>query len=155
MRFCMLAFILLPSICWCQDRQKSVSLELGGLAGTYSLNYESQFKSVGNKNWSYRIGLGGLPIDKNNGIALYLPFAFDLSIGEAQHKLNLEAGQTLTLTTKGSFHPLTTFGIGYKLEPLDKNWFFRIHYTPLISYLYDFQYQNWAGIGFGIKLKQN
>ncbi len=136
-----------------QEKQKSFSLELGGLAGIYSFNIETEFKTQENRTWSHRFGLGGLPIDKNNGIALYFPMAIDLSIGN-EHKLNFEAGQTVTVTTKGSFHVLTTLGIGYKLEPSDKNWFLRVHYTPLISLIYDFQYQNWAGVGIGIKLKQ-
>jgi hypothetical protein len=70
-------------------------------------------------------------------------------IGRNSHKLELGIGQGITITTKGSFFPLTTPVIGYRYQRESKKWFYRVSYTPLISYLVDFQIQQWAGISVG------
>ena len=73
-------------------------------------------------------------------------------IGKHSHKLELGIGQGLTVTTKGSFFLLTIPTIGYRYQNETKNMFYRVTYTPLISYLFDFQMQQWAGISIGYTL---
>ena len=74
-------------------------------------------------------------------------------IGNNSHKLEFGLGQGITITTKGSFFPLTTAAIGYRYQRETKNWFYRVTYTPLISYLVDFQIQQWGGISIGYTFK--
>jgi hypothetical protein len=62
-------------------------------------------------------------------------------------------GQGITLTTKGNFFILATPSIGYRFAASNSPWFYRFTYTPLVSYLIDFQYQNWAGISIGYTFK--
>ena len=58
-------------------------------------------------------------------------------------------GQGITITTKGNIFALTTAAVGYRYQPITKNWFYRVTYTPLISYIIDIQFQHWGGIGIG------
>jgi hypothetical protein len=69
------------------------------------------------------------------------------------HKLEFGIGQGFTLTTKGSFFMLTTLAAGYRYQHPDKRFFYRVTYTPLVSYLVDFQMQQWAGLSIGYTFK--
>ena len=70
-------------------------------------------------------------------------------IGKNSHKLELGLGQGITITTKGHFFALTTASVGYRYQSETKKWFYRVTYTPLISYIIDFQVQQLAGISIG------
>lgn len=65
------------------------------------------------------------------------------------HKLELGLGQGFSITTKGNPFALSLASIGYRYQSESKNWFYKIAYTPLISYLFDFQVQQWGGISIG------
>jgi hypothetical protein len=48
---------------------------------------------------------------------------------------------------------LTTLAVGYRYQHPDKKFFYRVTYTPLVSYLVDFQMQQWAGVSIGYTFK--
>ncbi len=152
----LILFSLLTSINHAQEntsKQRTIFLELGGSAGLESFNYEKEFKSINNLSLRYRSGFSYAPIDKNNGSSLIFPLMIHGLIGKKNHKLELGFGQGITITTRLHFFSLTTPAIGYRFESPESNWIFRASYTPLISYLIDFQYQHWAGLSVGYKLK--
>lgn len=136
-----------------QERPKNIYLELGGSGGVGSINYEQQFYRSTQVQLYWRAGFSVAPIDRNNGTGLVFPVMVHLTYGNAAHKLDAGLGQGITLTTKGKFFSLTTAAVGYRLEPVNSRLFFRFSYTPLISYLVDFQVQHWAGISIGYHLK--
>lgn len=151
-------FLLLFTInfsLWSQNvpTKRSVFIEIGGNGGLGSINYESPFLLKDNCALTWRAGLSFAPIDKNNGTAIVFPLMVNSIIGSNAHKLELGVGQGLSITTKGSAYILGTALIGYRYQPKNKNIFYRIGYTPLISYLVDFQWQNWAGISIGYSFK--
>lgn len=131
------------------NKRKSVFLEIAGSGGLGSINYESQFYKKGMTEFTWRLGLSLAPIDKNNGTAIIFPVMINSLIGKERHKIELGLGQGFTITTKGSLFALTVASIGYRYQAENKNWFYKIAYTPLISYLVDFQVQQWGGISIG------
>jgi hypothetical protein len=134
-------------------KRKSIFLELAGSGGMGSINYERAFYKTPSAEFTWRVGLSLAPIDKNNGTGIVFPLMVHSNIGKRAHKLELGLGQGITITTKGNFFALTTASLGYRYQHENKRWFYRVTYTPLISYLFDFQIQHWAGISLGYTFK--
>jgi hypothetical protein len=132
------------------DKRKSVYVELAGSGGIGSFNFEKHFLKKNTTVFTWRAGLSLAPVDKNNGIGIVFPLMMNSLIGKHSHKLELGLGQGITLTTKGSFFALTTAAIGYRYQSDNKKWFYRVTYTPLISYLVDFQIQQWGGLSLSL-----
>lgn len=130
-------------------KRKSMFLEIAGSGGLGSVNYEKLFYQKNKTEFTWRAGLSIAPIDKNNGTGIVFPLMVHSIIGKSAHKIEFGLGQGITITTKGSFFALTTASIGYRFQSQTKKWFYRVTYTPLISYLVDFQVQQWAGISIG------
>lgn len=124
-------------------------LEMAGSGGLGSLNYEKNFTAIKNTSLTWSGGLSFAPIDKNNGTGIVFPIMLHSLSGKSAGKLELGIGQGITITTRGHFFILATAAVGYRHQAPDKNFFYRITYTPIVSYLVDFQYQHWAGISFG------
>ncbi len=146
-------FSFVSLLCFAQqpalEKRKSLYFELAGSGGLGSINYEKLFYKKKNTELTWRAGLSFAPIDKNNGLGIVFPIMANALIGKNAHKLELGLGQGITITTKGSFFALTTAAIGYRYQSESKKWFYRVTYTPLISYLVDFQMQQWGGVSIG------
>ncbi len=127
--------------------------ELAGSGGLASFNYETSIKKFYLSELYFRTGLSASPIDRNNGTAIVFPLMIHFVYGQSKHKLDVGLGQTISITTRLAFFVRMPASIGYRLEPEDKKYFWRFSYTPIISYLVDFQWQHWGGISFGFKLK--
>lgn len=126
--------------------------ELGGSGGIGSLNLEKTFRRTNDLAYSWSVGFSLAPIDRNNGTGLVFPLMLHGLYGRKSHHLEFGFGQGITVTTKAHFFALTTFALGYRYQNPDRRTYWRITYTPLVSYLLDFQYQHWAGVSFGISL---
>jgi hypothetical protein len=137
------------------EKRKSLFFELAGSGGLGSINYESTFLKRPKLEATWRLGLSFAPIDKNNGVGIVFPIMANALLGENAHKLELGLGQGITITTKGNFFLLTTAAIGYRYQSLNKNWFYRATYTPLISYIIDRQLQHWGGLSIGYTFKNS
>lgn len=125
------------------------SFEIGGSGGLGSLNMERTFREKANCSFLWRAGLSYTPIDKNNGGSIIFPLMIHGLVGQKAHKLDLGIGQGISITTRGQFFVRTPIVVGYRFQPVDKSYYLRIAYTPLVSYLIDFQLQHWGGITFG------
>ena len=130
-------------------KRRSIFFEIAGSGGFGSFNYEKHFCKRGKAEFTWRVGFSIAPIDKNNGTGIVFPLMINTLIGKSSHKLELGLGQGITVTTRGALFALTTAVIGYRYQSDEKKWFYRVSYTPLISYLVDFQIQQWAGISIG------
>lgn len=128
---------------------KAYSIELGGSGGLGSFNFERPFYQKNKLELTGRVGLSFAPIDRNNGTGIVFPLMINCLSGQNAHKFEAGLGQGVTVTTKGSFFLLTTGAFGYRYQHPQKNLFWRVTYTPLVSYLIDFQYQHWGGISIG------
>lgn len=140
--------------CKAQNKQTpAIFLEIGGSGGLGSINIEKGIFQKNNIDITGRFGFSLAPIDNNNGMGFVFPILAHGLIGNQQHKAEFGLGQGLTVTTKGHFFLLTTPTLGYRYFSKKSGWFYRLSYTPLISYILDFQYQNWAGISIGYSFK--
>lgn len=151
----LLLSFLIKCICYGQiktSNKRTIYFELAGSGGIASINYEKEFAIKPKSTFIWRTGLSFAPIDKNNGTGIVFPLMVHWVKGENAHKLDIGLGQGITVTTRGSFFALTTASIGYRYQNPSKKWFYRVAYTPLISYLIDFQIQHWGGISFGYTL---
>ncbi len=133
-------------------QDKYVSFELAGSGGLYSINYEKIFVNEDVHKFNYRLGLSFVPIDANNGFIMIFPIMLHYVYGNSNHKIDFGLGQTFSITTKGNFFIMMPLSLGYRYEPKDNDYYWRFSYTPIVSYLFGFQYQNWAGITYGLKL---
>ncbi len=136
---------------------RHISLEVGGVGGFGALSYEREVLKKGAFRMDLRFGFSFVPVDANNGSALIFPVLAHGLIGNGQHQLDLGIGQALTVTTKGSLFVLMPASIGYRFSPgkgkVDGcRLYLRPAYTPLISYLLDFQWQHWAGLTIGLRI---
>lgn len=134
------------------QKSKYLSFEVAGSGGLGSLNYENAFFESEKMDLHFRAGLSFAPVDKNNGIGIVFPLMVHTILGAGNHKADIGLGQTFTITTKGSFFVRMPFSVGYRFEPAEKRYYLRASYTPIISYLFNFQWENWAGLTFGYRL---
>jgi hypothetical protein len=136
-----------------QATSYSLSFELGGVGGLGSFNLNKLFYSKKQCQLHWRAGFSLAPIDKNNGTTIVLPVLIHGQLGQSRHKLDIGVGQTLSITTKGNYFIMLPISLGYLNAPSTKKIWFRIAYTPIISYIIDRQYQHWGGLTIGYRLK--
>ena len=135
------------------QNERYLTFEAGGAGGLGSFNFEKSFYQKSSVNLIFRAGISGLPFG-SKGVVLIFPIMVHAVIGQNNHKLDVGIGQAPSATV-----PLTGIFIrmplsfGYKYEPKNKNHYWRAAYTPLVSYLVQFQWEHWAGVTFGYKLK--
>ncbi len=127
-------------------------LELGGTAGLGSIQWERSFQARAGIEYSWVCGFSTFPIDANNGIVFLVPTLLRCSVGESEHRAELSIGQVLSLSTKGSMFSMFTPAVGYRYQQTKSRWVYAIRYTPIISYLLQFQYQHWVGLNVGYQL---
>jgi hypothetical protein len=154
--FVFIIFFCISNPAFCQteiDKKKSVYFEIAGSGGLGSINYEKHFHKSKNIDYTWRAGFSLAPIDKNNGTGIVFPLMINSIYGKKNHKLEFGIGQGITITTKGHFFALALAIAGYRYQSESKKWFYRITYTPLISYLVDLHVQHWGGISIGYTLK--
>jgi hypothetical protein len=133
----------------------SIYLEGGGSAVAYSLNYE---RLLSNK-LGLRIGFGYLPVSNSTGTKhasitsapLTLNW-FPFSDTTSSSKLEIGAGLSYVDLTKAAygFAVVNTIGytaiVGYRYQPWDGGFLFRIAFTPVIIAA---DFHAWGGISFG------
>lgn len=161
-----LSLLMLGAFSASAQKSRAVSLEIAGSGGFGSLNYEQELWSHKKTlplrdecfrqpdagfRLDFRAGFSFTPIDKNNGIVLIFPVLVHGIWHKENHGLDLGIGQSFSVTTKGNLFVRMPLSAGYRFEPTDRNYYLRFSYTPLISYLIDFQYQHWGGITFGYR----
>ena len=135
------------------QKSRFVSLELGGSGGIASLNYEKEIWEREVLDLSLRFGFSFVPIDRNNGTVFIFPIMIHGIFGHSAHKFDTGIGQTLSFTSKGALFFRAPLSLGYRFQPIGRRYFFRVAYTPIVSYLVDFQWEHWAGLTFGLRIK--
>jgi hypothetical protein len=129
----------------------ALSLELAGVGGFGCLSYQKEFYRFDRFGLEYRAGLSFVPIDRNNGNAFVFPVLAHATYGNGRHMADLGLGQTVTVTTRGSLFLRLPTSFGYRFQT-NGRMFYRIAYTPIISYLYNAQWEHWGGMTVGFNL---
>lgn len=131
------------------DRSKgALSLEVGGIGGFGSISYSKEFKRWNQFGLEYRAGLSFVPIDRNNGDGIIVPLLIHATYGKDKHFADVGLGQAITVTTKGSAFVRMPTSFGYRFQSAG-HVFYRFAYTPVVSYIYNFQWEHWGGITIG------
>lgn len=151
-KFIFIGLLAWGNLLFSQDN-RSLFLELGGSGGIASLNYEKVFHDGPTIDFSYRLGFSFFPVDPNNGTSFIFPVLVNALYGQGTHKAEAGIGQGFTLTTKGKAYIAVTPALGYRFQPEQGRLFFRATYTPIVTYLLDFQWQHWAGVSIGYRFK--
>lgn len=131
------------------------SFELAGSGGVGSINYERSFLDKPATDLFWRTGLSVAPIDKNNGVAFVFPLMIHTLIGNSVFRPDIGVGQTISITTKGHIFFMLPASAGCRLQPENKNYYLRLAYTPIISYLLDFQIQHWGGFTYAYSFNKS
>ncbi len=151
-----LLFVLLSNSSLISQTNRYLSLELGGSGGLYSFNIEKSVLKTKPKHFQWHYGCSVLP--SSGRINFVLPIGVSYLIGKQQHMAEFGIGQGLAIVWDYTWHWVHTFPratgmIAYRWNSSDQKYFFRLAYTPLISYIVDFQYQHWFGVTAAVKLK--
>lgn len=141
--------------------RNSIFLELGGNAILYSLNYDRKFSD----NFSGRIGGMFLGVSANDPNTLdgrisllMMPLMANYLVGSGNSRLELGAGPMVVFASGGGTienEQLDNFSggglgftstIGYRLQPRNGGFLFRIGLTPIFGPGY---FIPWAGLSLG------
>ena len=148
-------FVILSLLAFKQSlpgQESRLYLELGGSAGLGSVNFERTFVQGERGALAWRVGLSGFYGDASTGFSFIVPLVLYYYHGEGPHKVEIGLGQGVTLGLKGGIFFQTIPILGYRWQPEDRKLFLRFTYTPLVSYLIDFQWRHWFGISIGTRL---
>lgn len=134
---------------------RSISIEAGGVGGLGAVSFETTWNQSERWDLVYLTGFSLIPIDRNNGTVLVFPQMVHSVYGEGPHQLDMGIGlaPSFTTTLNGAYVRMP-LSIGYSLQPMNSRVYWRLAYTPLVSFLFDFQWQHWGGLTLGYRLPQ-
>ena len=140
------------------EGKNAVTIELMGIGGFGSFNYEHTLFSVHAFHLDGRIGLSTIHIidyRRKLNPDLLIPFMVSASYG---HRHRAEAGFAESFSAvvkageKGQPYRKLEFNpslyLGYRFQPSPSGIFFRIAYTPMLNYNYRFHYWGAVSIGY-------
>jgi len=134
------------------------SIELGGVGGIGSLNFERLINVKSINKVLFRVGLSYLPLIVNSKPAFgtpILPFGFYYLIGIKDHLelgLNNSLAYTIdNISNKNEFHYILMPSIGYRFENFyKKSIYFAFAYSLVLSFNKDnLRFGNWLKIEVG------
>jgi hypothetical protein len=146
-------FLIYAGPTYPQNHPDSIYGEFLGSGGIYSINYDRLFTP----NIGARIGFSYLSFERDIIIPettmYFFPISFNYYAGDGNSKLELGAGMTVVTGTVDWFGMkeygsvvVGNFNIGYRYEPIDGGFFFRIGFTPFVTAE---GIQPWGGLGIG------
>lgn len=154
--FCLVIGVAFSISASSQNRTSAVFFEFPGNGGLASLNYDLRF-SKSNSGFGGRIGIGAGWISSASWFGEFiptLPLAVNYLTGQGSHHLEASAGVTFggkkfePKGGTGSEQPSSAFfipGLGYRYQPADKGFSFRLFVAPFIGK----QTQFWGGLSIG------
>lgn len=139
-------------------RRNIVHLEVGGIGGFGSINYERVIPLKNKFAVSGRIGLSTIRVydfTTQFNPDLLLPLSINGFYGES-HKIQVGFGQIIanSLTSnfatgepqrETNFH--TNFTLGYRYQKAESRFVYGISYSPILAFQKN--YQHWGGLMFG------
>ena len=151
-----LAILIISCKLYSQEKPNSIYFEALGNGGLYSVNYDRMFtETIGG-----RIGFSYIPeidfIFSSINDLMVIPVMLNYFIGSVNHKLELGAGIAYVSFTSGDFLGFEsssgssgvtgTATIGYRYQPANGGFLFRIGFTPMFN---DEWFQPFDGVSLG------
>jgi hypothetical protein len=147
------AVALTPSSSHAQEAKNSVYVELAGNSLFYSVNYDRLF----NKKVSGRLGV--MTAGAGDVSLTAVPLVGNYLFGSGSHRFEVGAGPQLFLVSVDTENAdgfggidedgtaiAGTATLGYRYQPMDGGFQFRIGFTPSFS---QFGFLPWAGLSLG------
>ncbi len=160
-----LAILLLFTYSFCiaqsdslSTKKNSIYLEILGIGGYGSLNYERGLFEVNKIKIGARLGLSTYHLTDfttSFNPDIIIPIAIHAQYGN-KHNAEVGLGQVISNiveTNEVTFNPERTtnihanFTIGYRYQKPKGGFVFRINYSPVIEFYKD--YRHWAGLSVG------
>jgi hypothetical protein len=145
--------------------KSSVYLEVGGVAGLWSLNYDWELREI-NENLQLlgRAGLGMYSEFNGAGFSdVIIPVSSMFLWGKSTHRVEVGGGITYynwtlrdVLMQDGFSRKTDLLGhliIGYRFQKLECGLMFRVTYTPIIITDSNKPFEHWAGGSIGYTFK--
>lgn len=136
--------------------RNSIFVELLGNGGIYTLNYDHKFfNHVSARIGAEYVSLTGSDTNIEDRVSIFLlPVMINYLVGNGNSRLELGAGAILggvnanvdNETVNGIGGGSFTGTVGYRLQPRDGGFLFRIGFTPIVSSL---GFYSWAGLSLG------
>lgn len=142
--------------------KNSILLDIGGIGGYGSLNYEYSFFEKKNIILSSRIGFSFFrfkDFERKFNPDLLFPLSIQLRKKWKNHAVLVGVGQTISsiVKTSNDFSRKIrknrlngNLSLGYRFQKKSKPFFFQITYTPLFE-RYE-RFRHWGGLGVGYNL---
>lgn len=136
----------------------SVSLDILGIGGYGSLNYERTIFNFSSIRVGVRAGISTLNFTDYTtkfNPDIIIPISINALYGN-KHNLELGAGQVISNIVQASkknykpervFNAHANFTIGYRYQKKKGGFMFRLNYTPIIEFYND--YRHWGGVSVG------
>ena len=156
--FCTLKFLCFSQKDSAKVSNHSVYLEIGGVGGYGSLNYEKNIFHKKDVSLTLRLGMSAYHLmDYRNKLNpdVLIPLLINTRYGK-NHQVEFGIGETVSSIVyantsdykqKRVFKLSTVFSIGYRYQKNTKGIFYRIAYTPIFEF--NQYYKNWAGLSCG------
>lgn len=144
-----LIFIFLSSSLSAQRLWKHYAIsEIGGTGGLYSFGWEA----LSQRKIAVQVGLSAIPADGE--LIFTVPAVLKYVHGDQKHHPEIGLGLGASVVNRyGLSGFVRGIGlIGWRYQPIDRRWCYRAFYSPLVSFLVDFQWQHWGGIGISYRL---
>lgn len=155
---------MMQAISEIHSQEKDIFLEVGGSGGVGSVNFEwwtpisrySYYNSppIPKVRHILRSGIGFSPFGYNNDWAFMLPLMYQMVYGEyhQSHRIEVGAGFSPGITTKGESFLHFPLSIGYRYWGWQEPIYYRVAYTPIITTFNDFKMQHWGGLTIGYRI---
>ena len=156
--FCTIKFLCFSQKDSAKVSNHSVYLEIGGVGGYGSLNYEKNIFHKKDVSLALRLGMSAYHLmDYRNKLNpdVLIPILINTCYGK-NHQVELGLGETISsivyannsdYKSKRVFNLSTVFSIGYRYQKNTTGIFYRIAYTPIIELNHSFR--NWGGVSVG------
>lgn len=129
---------------------QSVYAELLGNGLVFSFNYDTRFQNTPN-GLGGRIGLGYIGDDEHN--AVLIPFQLNLLLGKNGRYFEIGAGATYVTGNADLFDEdfdnlIGTMTFGYRRQPVDGGFMWKIAITPIIAEGVFWPYYGGVSLGY-------
>lgn len=139
------------------SRKHALLFSIGGEGGIYTLAYEKQFTNQKTIKPFFRIGISVLPIDQRTTFALPISSGVIYNKSKINIFLGAGVGSSVSYYSFGGsawrLYSRLFIESGLRHYFNDGRYSVSIRYVPFISFIENFQYENWGAITFGIHLK--
>lgn len=135
-----------------RSRAFNIYAEIGGNGGIYSINFRKKIRKITKQDFYWSAGFSVMP--RGSFTVFDFPVSVNWYKSLGTTGLIFGTGQVLILSTGKGGTVRGTFRVAYRVHLIKWRSSLEFAYTPFYSYIYNFQYENWFGIGFAYHFKR-